>query len=138
MIIDGKAIAQQVTDEVRRDVAAFVAAGHAGERVGSRRQRIEIAGEAQRAVAVAAEDRAKRREPVRAPGGEAAGDVIADPQGDQRLAPKVERAPQALAYAIGEFGGQHGADSTQRQPCHVACPVGARRATERLGSPPTA
>ncbi len=29
MIIDGKAIAQQVTDEVRRDVAAFVAAGHA-------------------------------------------------------------------------------------------------------------
>jgi len=28
MIIDGKAVAQQVTDEVSRDVAAFVAAGH--------------------------------------------------------------------------------------------------------------
>lgn len=29
MIIDGKAVAQRVTDEVRKDVAAFVAAGHA-------------------------------------------------------------------------------------------------------------
>src|SRR6188472_456770 len=28
MIIDGKAVAQRVTDEVRNDVAAFVAAGH--------------------------------------------------------------------------------------------------------------
>ena len=28
-IIDGKAVAQRVTDEVRADVAAFVAAGHA-------------------------------------------------------------------------------------------------------------
>src|SRR3954469_5531435 len=29
MILDGKAVAQRVTDEVRADVAAFVAMGHA-------------------------------------------------------------------------------------------------------------
>ncbi|MCC6196979.1 MAG: bifunctional 5,10-methylene-tetrahydrofolate dehydrogenase/5,10-methylene-tetrahydrofolate cyclohydrolase, partial [Burkholderiales bacterium] len=28
MILDGKAVAARVTDEVRADVAAFVAAGH--------------------------------------------------------------------------------------------------------------